>query len=191
MPIDRCVISGLLYGQLIQNRIYVGTETFQEVNEVAAHIWNSWVNTIKVFQHQSLVYNSVEVRRVQGGNNEQFTELRNVPAGQLPEEANFSFVSGVLQFQTGMAGRPFRGRYYCAAIRLGDTRLGQFNAQGFGLWQGQIDILKNAYVGPNGGSTGLQLLIRGEKVVHNTPVTDIALRPTLGVQRRRNIGVGA
>ena len=96
-----------------------------------------------------------------------------------------------MQFQTGLAGRKFRGRYYIAAYRQGATQFGQFTANEMTQWQTQMDLLKSAYTGPNGGTTGLGLLIRGEKVIHNTPVTAIGMRPILGVQRRRNVGVGA
>jgi hypothetical protein len=192
MPIDKVVISARLFNQLVQNRIYVQSEEFQEVEEVAAHIWNSWITTIKFLQHNGLQYDSVTVTRVAGGPPQSFTELRGgIFGGQAQETQGVSFGAAVLQFQTGLAGRQFRGRYYVAAYRQGATQFGQFVASEAALWQTQLDILKAAYTGPTGGSTGLGLLIHGEKVIHNTPVTSIGLRPILGVQRRRNVGVGA
>ena len=191
MPTDKIVISGTLYGQLIQNRLYMRSEEFQEPDEVAAHIRNTWVNTVKFLQHSGLRYTQIQVTRIDEGPNLQATLLLNVTGGQSQETQETSFAAGVLQFKTGLAGRQFRGRYYLAAIRMGATQFGQFTESEFNLWTTQINILKGAFIGPQGGSTGLQLIIRHSGQIADTPVTDIGLRPTLGVQRRRNIGVGA
>jgi len=192
MPINKVVISARLFNQLIQNRIYVTSHDDQEIDEVAAHIWNSWINTVKFLQHNGLQYDSVTVTRVDGPGGGSFTELRGgIFGGQAQETQGLSFSAAVIQFQTGLSGRNHRGRYYVAAHRQGATHFGQFDASELALWQQQMDILKSAYTGPDGGTTGLGLVIRGEKVVHNTPVTSIGMRPILGVQRRRNVGVGA
>jgi len=194
MPLWRVVISQTLFGQLVQNRIWLQGETFQEASEVTAHVWNSWINTVKVFQHSGLRYTSVQAVQHdidEGTIGGSFTELRNVTGNQAEETQGFSFAAGVMRFSTGRAGPKFHGRYYIAGIRQGGTQFGQFKSDEFANWQGQINILKNAYLGSTGGSTGLSLFIRGEKVVHNTLVTDIGLNPVIGVQRRRNLGVGA
>lgn len=191
MPIDLVVINQILYSQLVQNRIYVQTESFQEVNEVAAHIRNSWINTIRQLQHSLLQYHSIVVTRVDGGVGQHTELLSQVTGAQAGESQTTSFHCGVIQFKTGKVGRKFRGRYYAAAIRMGGTQFGQFTASEFNNWGVQLAILKDLYTGPTGGSTGMNLLIRGEGDVHNTAVTEIGMRPILGVQRRRNIGVGS
>lgn len=191
MALYRVVINQSLYGQLVQNRIYVQSEAFQEPAEVAAHIKNTWVNTVKFLQHNLLQYFSIVVTGLEAGVGQHTELLSQTFGGQAGEGQTTSFHCGVMQFKTGLVGRKFRGRYYIAATRMGGTQLGQFTASEFGLWGQQIAILKDAFTGANGGSTGLALMIRGENVVHNTLVTDIGLRPTLGIQRRRNIGVGA
>lgn len=191
MPVVKIVISGTLYGQLVQNRLHMIGESFQNVAEVAAHIKNSWLNTVKLWQTSSLRYTSIAVSELTEGVTQQHVEVINVLGGQSPENQSTSFACAVLKFQTGLAGRKFRGRYYAAAPRMGATEFGQFHVDEFNRWKVQIDILKGLFTGPEGGSTGLGLIIRGSAPFHDTRVTDIALRPTLGVQRRRNIGVGA
>lgn len=191
MWINKVVISATNFGQLVQNRIYVRSEEFQEVDEIAAHIWNSWINTIRVMQHSGLLYFSVEVSRNREGTSQKFTELRSVTGAQSQETQGVSFSAAVLQFQTGLAGRKFHGRYYVAAHRQGTTHLGMIDPSEMTIWRTQLDILQNAYCGADGGSTGLGLVIHGEGQAHDTPVTSIGCRPILGVQRRRNIGVGA
>jgi len=191
MPIDKVVITGTLFNQLIQNRIYVQSETFQEVDEVAAHIWNSWITAIRQLQHAGLRYSNVQVTRIDPPGGLSFTETRSVFGAQAEETQGLSFSCGVIRFQTGLAGRQNRGRYYVAGYRQGATHLGQFDASELTLWAQQTALLENAYTGPNGGSTGLGLLIRHQSTGGFAAVTNIAMRPILGVQRRRNVGVGA
>lgn len=191
MPIDRVVISGRLYNQLVQNRIYVQCEQFQEVDEVAAHIWNSWINTLRQQQTQSLRYSEVVVTRIEPPSNTSFSDVRSVLGFHQEEPQALSFGAGVIRFQTGLAGRQNRGRYYAAGYRQGATFLGQFTADELTQWKAKTDLLQEFYTGPSGGSTGLNLLIRHEKAGGFTAVTSIAMRPIIGVVRRRNIGVGA
>jgi len=188
----KAVISQTLFGQLVQNRLWFNVQDdSRTVDQVCAVVWNSWVNTVKVFQHSGLRYTSVQVTVVDEAINDSFTELRNLTGNQAEETQGFSFAAGVLRFQTGKAGRQFHGRYYIAGIRQGGTQFGQFKADEAANWQGQINILQNLFCATGDTPSGLQLVIRGEHVIHNTPVKTIGLNPTIGVQRRRNLGVGA
>jgi len=191
MPIDKVVITQTLFNQLVQNRIHVQCETFQEVEEVAAHIWNSWINNVRPWQHGGLRYTNVTVTRIDPPGGLSFTETRSIFGAQAEETQGLSFTAGVLRFQTGLAGRQNRGRYYVAGYRQGATHLGQFDAAELANWKQQTDILQTLYTGPTGGSTGLNLLIRHQQSGGFVPVVNIAMRPIIGVQRRRNVGVGA
>lgn len=191
MSIDRIVISQTLYGQLVQNRVYMQTEEFQEVAEVAAHIRNFWIPVVAHLQHGGVKYNSIVVTRIVENTGQQHTELININGAQAQETQGLSFCSGVIQFKTGMSGVKHRGRYYVAAIRQGGTQFGMFLPVEHDLWKTQTDILTQSFCGPDGGSTGLALLVRGDDGSHHDIVTSMGMRPILGVQRRRNIGVGS
>ena len=191
MPFDKVVISQTLFGQLVQNRIYLQTEEFQEPAEVAAHVRNSWVERIRQFQHSNLRYTLIQVTRVLDGPPLQENLVVNITGAQTPEVNVPSFVSGVFQFKTNQAGRRFRGRYYWAAPRQGGISQGFHTANETNVILPHIALMKDAFIGPAGGSTGIQLVIRHQDTGGFTAVTDIGLRPTLGCQRRRNIGVGA
>lgn len=191
MPFDKVVISATLFGQLIQNRFYLQTEVFQEVAEVALHVQNSWVNQVRQWQHSNLRYTLIQVTRILDGPPSQENKVVNITGAQTPEVNVPSFVSGVLQFKTNLVGRRFRGRYYWAAPRQGGISGGFHTANESAFIQPTINTLKGLWIGPAGGSTGIQLVIRHADTGGFTAVTDIGLRPTLGCQRRRNIGVGA
>lgn len=191
MPIDKVVITASLFNQLVQNRIYLQCEVFQEVEEVCAHVWNSWVGTLRQWQHAGLRYSNVTATRIDPPSGLSFTEVRSVFGAQAEETQGLSFGCALLQFQTGVAGRGNKGRYYAAGYRQGATHLGQFDASELINWNQQIALLKQAYIGPQGGSTGLGLLIRHEDTGGFHPVVQIGIRPIIAVQRRRNIGVGS
>lgn len=191
MPIYKAVITASLFNQLVQNRIYLQSETFQESNEVASHVWNSWVTPIRQLQHAGVKYQNVTVTQVDPPSGLSFTETRVLFGAQAEETQGLSFSCGVLRFQTGVAGRGNRGRYYVAGHRQGATHFGQFDVSELTLWAQQTALLEQAYVGPTGGSTGIGLLIRHAATGGFHSVQAIAMRPILGVQRRRNIGVGA
>jgi len=74
---------------------------------------------------------------------------------------------------------------------MGAIQFGSFKADELTLWAQQTAILEGSFVGETGGSTGMGLLIHHGFDEPFTPVTHIGMRPILGVQRRRNIGVGA
>jgi len=191
MPLWKVVISQTLFGQLVQNRIWLQGEDFQEADEVCQQVKNNWITPIKFLQHNGLHYTSVSVRQFDAQPAGGATLALALTGGQAEETQGISFTCGLVHFSTGLTGKQFRGRYYLAGHRQGGTQFGQFTAAELALWETQMAILRNNFVGPTGGATGLSLFIRGEKVIHNTLVTDIRMTPILRCQRRRNIGVGS
>jgi len=191
MPIWRAIISGTLFAQLVQNRIWLQGETFQEAEEVADQIDNNWINPMKLFQHNGVKYLSIQVQSFGEAVNTSFTKSINKTGGQTEETQGFSFSCGLIRFNSALAGRRGRGRYYVAGHRQGATQLGRFQQSELDLWAQQLAIISTNFLGDS-SATGLALLIRGEEPnVHNTLVTQMQMTPIIRVQRRRNLGVGA
>ena len=100
------------------------------------------------------------------------------------------FVCWKIRLTTGLAGRKFRGRFYVGPIQAGFTSFGLINGAGVAHWNATLIQLRLKFV--TAVETGLSLIVRGDPAnPHNTIVTDIQLSTQVGVQRRRNIGVGA
>jgi len=191
MPIWRVLISGTIFAQLWQNRIWVQGESFQEAEEICDQIDTGWVNHIKLFQHSGVKYLSISAQSFGEAVNTSFTKSINKTGGQTEETQGLSFSCGLIRFNSALAGRRGRGRYYVAGHRQGATQLGRFVQTELDLWAQQLAIISGNFLGDT-PATGINLLIRGEEPnVHNTLVTQMQMTPIIRVQRRRNLGVGA
>ncbi|HKY46332.1 MAG TPA: hypothetical protein VJM50_24780 [Pyrinomonadaceae bacterium] len=190
MPIYRCVISALVYAQLHQNRIYVRSIDALTEQQVANHIDASWVENIRQPLTNQTQFMNIAVTKVSDPALGAFSKPIQKFGAQGGNEQMIPFVCWKLRFLTGLAGRKFRGRCYVGPIQAGFTSFGVVNGAGIAHWNATLAALRANFIGSN-PATGLNLIIHGEQEAHDTTVTDIQLSTQVGVQRRRNIGVGS
>jgi hypothetical protein len=189
MPIWKAVISGTFYGQLWQNRIYVKNIDDKTEELVAFAVRDFWVQKIRATQIADVFYTNIQVTRVSQLQPLAFTLATPLQGAQAPNTGLMPYSCWVVQLRTGLAGKKFRGRVYVPVPMPGHTFLGQITAAGLAFWNQTLLDLNAFWVDQT--IEGYKLVIHGELEAHDTEVTHIQLRPSTGVQRRRNIGVGA
>lgn len=97
----------------------------------------------------------------------------------------------VLQFKTSFFGRHGMGKYYQSGVQFNWMNVGNWNATTQTRLNNLCTTLKGIWTGASPSSTfNLVVCPRNDPTGFHF-VTDIVCRPMAGVQRRRNIGVGA
>lgn len=191
MSIKLVTLSMRQYGQLNQNRLYFSVpDGGLDEAQLAAHIRDNWITHYKVMMVNDVQFFNVNVRSVGQGQNLSFDLPVAVNGQQTPEPQRAPFASWVILLNTGLAGRKFRGRIYAPGMRQGDFQLGVITAGGVQLAELALTQLNLNFtsVATNPAAT---LVIHGEGgEPHDTAVSHMSVRSTMGVQRRRNIGVG-
>lgn len=186
----KIVFSGLLLAQLWQNRIWMLAEDTTDPEEVANQLDQGWVNHLLLLQHAGCDWLNINVTEFHEGPPNGFSKAISKHGTQSPEANAYSFTCGLIRFNTGLAGRKYRGRYYLPGFRQGATVAGRFQQSELDLWAQQLALISTNFIGPDTAS-GMRLIIRGEGANHHdTPVTNMQMTPIIRLQRRRNIGVG-
>lgn len=190
MAIYRAVFSGLIYGQLWQNRVHFRkNEGGPTVEQFATHLNLNWVEKMRNTQHGLVQWLSIQVVDISGGSGLGHTLAISKTGAQGQESQDTSFECGVIKLGTGFAGKRNRGRIYMAGIRGGATQFGLIQAFEIDNWNNRLAELAPLYLG--NASSGCNLIIHNGPESPDREVTTWQMRQILGVQRRRNIGVGA
>lgn len=181
-------------GRQVQNTFYVSNpEGSMPLDVVANNIEAAWIPPFRGSQFTSHLYHTIIVTRVlPTGNPLQHVKAINIlgTGSSLTLHGSLSYV---IKFGSGLAGRKNRGRYYIAGVASGffETSTEIISAAGNTFFTNMCNQLKAAFTG-NTPSSGLGLVIwhRGPEP-STTSVVQITQRSVLGLQRRRNVGVGS
>lgn len=191
MAIKRVTLSATMYGQLLQNRFYVDVLDGQlDERAVAVDIRGNFMPHYRNLTVEDVRWFDIAVQSVGGPANLVHHEPVSIGGGQLTEAHLDPFATWVIQLQTGLAGRKFRGRMYAPTPRAGDFRLGFMTPQGEALANAVLGPLNNLYTTDSQANHPIRFVIHGETEAHDTHVEQFVMRTTKGVQRRRNINVG-
>lgn len=192
MSVNRITTTALYNGaSVIQNVFYLkNPDGAIQLPAVATEIRDGWLGIIKNFAAASCVWTSIRVDEVATATPKASANLAiNVPGlgNSFTQHVCLSFV---LRWATGIGGRHGRGRMFIGAPRPDWITNSLPTAAGLTAINGTfIPQLKARYITP--ASSGLFLLVvRKGDPSNNVLVTDVSVAPTLGIQRRRNIGVG-
>lgn len=191
MSIHRVVVSGTMYAQLWQCRFYVNNiDGALSDEEICGYFDTHWVENMRPPTINDVKFNSISSAAVGPPAGAGFTLPLAKAGGGFSSNQVPTFMAWVFQLRTAFAGRKFRGRWYMPGVTLGLWTEGRINAAGLANWNQPLINLNNAFI--QGNQNGqLNLVVHGEPEAHDTPVTAIQIRSILGVQRRRNIGVGS
>lgn len=188
MAVWEVVLSGVYYLQVWQNKLHFESgEGGMDAQTVANLIDLKWVEEIRQPQVADVFYQAIIVTRKDGGLLEQFTKPIAKQGAQAAETQSASFIAGVIQKKTGQAGRSKRGRVFVPGTRQGGRFLNQFTSGELALWNVRCANLKAAFIDP--APDNLRLIIKHPEGF--TAVTDLNMRPHLGVMRSRNTFVGS
>lgn len=185
----RVTCTGLIYGQTCQNVLH-----FTNLNDVfngaliAAEINANWIEYIKALQTSHFTWTNILVQNLDNAATPTFSLVISKQGGGLNEPRVPPFAALVLKISTTLGGRRGRGRVYIGGMVSLAFELGVFTSSFMTQIATQTANIKSRY-GPTGASE-LRLGVMRRDTGEISPLVDIQGRGTLGVQRRRNIGVG-
>lgn len=187
MAIYEVIFSGTYYSQLWQHRFHLESVVgfAGNTSTICDLLIANWVPHERGFQVSDVVWSTVNVKNISGAP-EQTIKPIALTGSQAGEPQRASFIAGVIQKKTGLAGRSNRGRLYVPGIRAGGTVLGQIVGPEMTNWTNVCAQLRINWCGD--GIHGLRLVIKHPE--GSTPVTDLVMRAILGSIRTRNIAVG-
>jgi len=192
MPIWEVNIAGILLGQAHQNVLHFSDEGFPVITAptVATRIRDQWLDQIKTLHTSNLVYNTITVRDLQAPGVAPTTLAINIP-GTIGSDSNMlPFASMVILKQTATAGRHGHGRYYVGGLPTVAYASGLLTAARIAGFETMRTVLEPRWIG--GGATGGMALGVCDRTggLNWTACVRIVARAVVGVQRRRNIGIG-
>jgi hypothetical protein len=191
--IFRATINMLVFGQLCQNVLFF-TKTdavLADLEALANSLDATWVAQIKVPLAGDVNFFKIEIMEEEGSVHHVYSKAIVQNGGNGNDSSCPLNLAWVIQKQTGLSGRHYRGRIFMPGLRPGYITNGLVNSTGQALWPTRITNLKAAYTG-NSPTSGFSLVLYNP---HNpgfgtTGVTDIQLRTSPGSMRRRMLGVG-
>lgn len=193
MSFHRVTITQLYGAQTCQNVLHF--ENFDGLmtpQAIANDVLTNWVQKVRSQQSSQLLHATILVQSVSNPNQAPFNLTTNLFGQSFGETRVPTFVAIVFKFLTARAGRHGRGRCFIPGVVTDHLDQYKLSAAGVTNWTNNVvNPIKLAYVPPNNTSP-LNLCVReeaGANDLFNTLI-DIQVRPVLGVQRRRNIGIG-
>lgn len=188
--IFRVTLVQRMYGQELQNVIHFTGPSSDplELQALADDVVANWIGNVRTRQTSEVRYLQVKVRLLES-QFPPFTKTVNIPGEFGPDTEVSTVLAFILRLRTAFIGRRGRGRVYIPGVLKGWTTNGLVDQDVIDEWNFQIANILGAY-GP-GGSTNYRLTLCPHSAPFtNRDVTSIQVAPSLGVQRRRNIGVG-
>jgi len=190
MSIVRVVMTGSILGQRVQNVLHFNNPDGALSNfAISEELKPNWITVLRNVQNNQLQWVEISVQRVDtaGFSADVFTVT--AAAGSLSGPAALTFACPVVSIRTGVAGRAGHGRFYIFGLHGESIDNGSFESGAFAAYQVRVNDLKNRYKSGGTGPITLGVCSRSNPIDFK-PMTDLIVRPVLGVQRRRNLGVG-
>lgn len=188
--IFRVTTIGTMYGQQCQNVFHLlgPSSDPAQLSAVADHVAANWVAFIRTKQTSAFTYTGVKVRLLES----QFPpHLKTINiAGSNGFDDELSTVQAwILRLRSAEIGKRGRGRLYIPGVMKGWTKNGLVIAAQITGWDNLIVQMMDVY-GPNHTSDYQLTIVPGKAPFSTREVTSMQIAPTLGTQRRRNIGIG-
>lgn len=179
-----------MYGQQIQNVFHLTgpSDDPAETQAVAEHVAANWIPNIRTGQTSALVYNGIKVRLLES-QFPPFVKTINLAGGFGFDDEVSTVLCFIMRLRTPFIGRHGRGRLYLGGVLKGWTKNGLVTDAIINAWNARFATLLGIY-GPGGSSVYDLVLCPPKPPFARREVTSIQLAPTLGTQRRRNIGIG-
>jgi hypothetical protein len=179
-----------MYNQQCQNVLhFLGpTSDPAQMSALADDLAVNWIGVVRARMSSAVRYVAITVRLLES-QFPPFTKTLSVFGSQQFDNELDTFKAFVLRLRSAEIGKRGRGRIYVPGVMKGWTTEGIVDDDVQVAWNNNIATLMATY-GP-GGSSPFRLTICPSKPPFSTrEVTSMQVAPTLGIQRRRNIGVG-
>lgn len=179
-------------GQVIQNVLNfdVPDGTLSE-SQVADVIESKWIARVRLRQVNELSYQSIKVQKRVAGPPPPFIKQLNILGNEGAGTQLFTFTATVIQLFTATGGRRGRGRVYIAGHVNGAfvnhlIEVGQAN-----FWNTvTLPALRASFLsGSNDSGITLGVMDKNDPSLF-AGCTGMQVRSLVGMQRRRNLGIG-
>lgn len=190
MSICRVVLSGTILGQRCQNVLH-----FKNIDGLLTHVQirdelvANWLPTVRNLQNAAWTWTDIAVQdRLDSTPDLLTVHPLTSQAGVLSGPPGLTFAGGIFSIRTFTAGRHGHGRFYLPGLHADSITNGALGTSSFADYQTRANNLKTRYCTTvNGFQLGVAPRAHPADFI---PATDIIVRQNLGVQRRRNLGVG-
>lgn len=189
----RITVSGTLFGQLIQHVFHMeDPDGLTGLAGTATDLRDNWVFKHTLRQGPEVRYTNILVQNIDDPLVAPFSLTIDRQGQWSATDRVPPFSCLVVKKVTATGGRHGRGRIFFPGVAPDAFQNGAFTSGYLTQWNDNFITPVMARYGPS-GSHNLNLMLRanlpdGAILV---PIISLQVRPILGVQRRRNIGVGA
>lgn len=193
MSIMRCTITGIYLAQKCQNVLHFNNPdgALSHINifdELAANYWG----VIRNFMNNQAAFTELRVQKIDGVPDTPSVFPISGVAGSLSGGGAPSFLCGLVRIKTASSGRHAHGRIYQWGVHGESVSNGIFQSGAWADWQTRWTTVQNRYKTGGSGPITLGVIKRGSVTTSDFyPMTALVVPQIFGVQRRRNIGVGA
>lgn len=189
----RVTVSGTNAGQLVQHVFHIqDPDGATGLEGTALDLSTNWVNRHTLRQGPQVRYTNILVQSATDPLVSPFSLTIDRQGQWSASDRVPPFTALVIKKTTLTGGRHGRGRIFFPGVAPDSFQDGIFTPGYILQWQENFTTPVMARYGP-AGSSPLKLMLRANLPdgAIFVPVTTLQVRPILGVQRRRNIGVGA
>lgn len=190
MSIIRAITNQTYYGQLIQNVMHFrnpdgALSNLACKNEIFGNLWT----VLKSNTNQNLIYSTMSIQQIDPTTTpaEVFTIGPNT--GSLIGGGYASFAAVLFSIRTNSPGRHGHGRFYMCGIHGDWVANGLLRADVHSLLAGNATTITGRFKDGGTGPLALGVCPRNDPASF-IPMSALICRQVLGVQRRRNLGVG-
>ncbi len=191
MSIIRVVISATILGQKVQNVLHFNNPD-GALNNLAVkdELVGNFIPVLQNLQNNGLSYASLSVQQLTPLQPIEVFSITGAGTGSLAGAPAHPSLCGLFSIRTGTAGRRGHGRFYMFGVHGDSVSNGVVQSGAFGAYVNAATTLTGRYNAT--GTRPLQLGVCSRANPDDFKVmTALIARPTFGIQRRRNIGVGS
>lgn len=190
MSIVRVITSQSLWGQLVQNVMHFqNPDGALSALEIKDEVFTSLWTRLRNHQNTNLIYNSMSVQIVDSSGHSPDVFSLGGLHGSLDGDSYHPSIAVLFSIQTAFGGRHGHGRFYMCGLHFDFIEHGVIRPDIFALYQGDATFIANRFKSGGSGPLTLGVCPRSDPSDFKG-MTDLIAKPTVGIQRRRNIGVG-
>lgn len=192
MAVNRVTTTALYNNASVVQNVFhfLNPDGFLSNQQICLEIRDNWIAIVKNLAAASCVWTNIRSERIDQVVNPAAANLAVNIAGTGNSNTPHVCLAFIIRLQTAIAGRHGRGRIYFGAPRPDWIGSSLVLAAGITFINGTTIPALMARYGPTGNS-GLTLGVhRKDDRQSLIQISGMSLATTLGIQRRRNIGVG-
>jgi hypothetical protein len=187
----RVISSTSLLGQHYQN-VWHFTSEDSAVDELTVknEVTPGMITRLRNHQNVNLIYETMSVQQLLP--TLQPAEVFSMAGahGSLDGLPYHPSICVLFSIRTPFGGRTGHGRWYMPGLHFDHVENGVLRADIWSLFQGDASYITNSYKSGTTLSLVTMVVVTRSNPGAYRPMTTIVARQTLGIQRRRNIGVG-